>query len=231
MAADTPWAGRLRQPVRVLHSGGECGTGELKWHYQAVPGDSWDIDTVQQLILADIEIEGRVRKVLIQASKGGFLYVLDRITGQFLSATPFAPLNWASGDDAGGRLKNDARRTNTTTSRPRQADVWEALRTGPAKVQPNRSTVDMLVGVVSSDVPSRIPILICGLAGRIRNVRHAAGGCSAQVVADAVSAGRPAADAQGGDRGAFSICGTRSERWACRGRGGLRPACGDVREP
>ena len=73
-------------------------TGQLAWHYQAAPGDSWDIDNVQQLILADTTIDGRERKVLMQASKGGFP-VLDRLTGEFISATPFAPLNWARGHD------------------------------------------------------------------------------------------------------------------------------------
>jgi quinohemoprotein ethanol dehydrogenase len=73
--------------------------GALVWHYQAVPGDSWDFDSVQQLLLADLEIGGRMRKVLMQANKGGFFYVLDRITGEFISATPFAPVNWASGHD------------------------------------------------------------------------------------------------------------------------------------
>ena len=73
--------------------------GRLAWHYQVAPGDSWDIDSVQQLILADLTIDGRQRKVLIQASKGGFFYVLDRLTGEFISATPFAPLNWARGHD------------------------------------------------------------------------------------------------------------------------------------
>ena len=74
--------------------------GSLAWHYQAVPGDSWDFDSVQQLLLADIQINGRVRKVLMQSNKAGFFYVLDRITGQFISATPFAPVNWARGHDA-----------------------------------------------------------------------------------------------------------------------------------
>jgi quinohemoprotein ethanol dehydrogenase len=73
--------------------------GNLAWHYQAVPGDSWDFDSVQQLLLADIEMNGRTRKVLMQANKGGFFYVLDRITGEFISATPFAPVNWARGHD------------------------------------------------------------------------------------------------------------------------------------
>jgi PQQ-dependent dehydrogenase (methanol/ethanol family) len=78
-------------------------TGEMRWHYQAVPGDSWDYDTVQQLTLADVTINGRPRKVIMQANKNGFFYVLDRITGEFISADPFAPLNWAKGVDASGR--------------------------------------------------------------------------------------------------------------------------------
>jgi quinohemoprotein ethanol dehydrogenase len=100
-----PWPGSLRQS-RGMDNLYVCSilavnpdNGNLAWHYQAVPGDSWDYDSVQQLILADIEINGRARKVLMQANKGGFFYVLDRITGEFISATPFAPVNWASGHD------------------------------------------------------------------------------------------------------------------------------------
>jgi quinohemoprotein ethanol dehydrogenase len=74
-------------------------TGELKWYYQNVPGDSWDFDSVQQLLLADITINGRSRKVLMQANKNGFYYVLDRVTGAFISAQPFAQVNWAKGID------------------------------------------------------------------------------------------------------------------------------------
>jgi quinohemoprotein ethanol dehydrogenase len=72
-------------------------TGELKWHFQVVPGDSWDYDSVQQLLLADLTIKGRPRKVIMQASKNGFYYVLDRTTGAFISGQPFAQVNWAKG--------------------------------------------------------------------------------------------------------------------------------------
>ncbi len=65
-------------------------TGELKWYFQNVPGDSWDFDSVQQLLLADITIRGQPRKVLMQANKDGFYYVIDRVTGQFISGQPFA---------------------------------------------------------------------------------------------------------------------------------------------
>src|SRR6266581_774041 len=74
-------------------------TGELKWHYQMVPGDQWDYDSVQQMTLADLQIYGRTRKVLMQANKNGFFYVLDRITGEFISASPFSRVSWAKGID------------------------------------------------------------------------------------------------------------------------------------
>ena len=74
-------------------------TGELKWYYQMVPGDSWDFDSVQQLMLVDLMINGRPRKVIMQANKNGFYYVLDRITGAFISAQPFSQVTWAKGID------------------------------------------------------------------------------------------------------------------------------------
>lgn len=76
-----------------------AATGELKWHYQMVPGDQWDYDSVQQMILADLTINGKVRKVIMQANKNGFFYVLDRITGEFISAQPFSKVTWAKGID------------------------------------------------------------------------------------------------------------------------------------
>jgi PQQ-dependent dehydrogenase (methanol/ethanol family) len=77
----------------------KADTGELKWYYQNVPGDSWDFDSVQQLMLADVTINGRPRKVIMQANKNGFYYVLDRVTGAFISAQPFAQVTWAKGID------------------------------------------------------------------------------------------------------------------------------------
>jgi PQQ-dependent dehydrogenase (methanol/ethanol family) len=74
-------------------------TGVLKWHYQMVPGDEWDYDSVQQMILADLNINGKVRKVIMQANKNGFFYVLDRLTGEFISAQPFSRVTWAKGID------------------------------------------------------------------------------------------------------------------------------------
>ena len=71
-------------------------TGRMVWYYQTTPRDSWDYDSVQKLILADLTVEGRSRPVIMQASKNGFFYVLDRKTGKLLSAKNYTYVNWAS---------------------------------------------------------------------------------------------------------------------------------------
>jgi len=78
----------------------KASTGELAWYFQTTPGDSFDYDATQPLLQADLTIGGRLRKVLLQANKNGFFYVLDRLTGEFLSATPFVSgITWASAVD------------------------------------------------------------------------------------------------------------------------------------
>lgn len=74
-------------------------TGAYAWHFQETPGDTWDYDATQNMILADLTIGGAARKVLMQASKNGFFYVLDRTTGKPVSIKPFIPLNWATDVD------------------------------------------------------------------------------------------------------------------------------------
>ncbi|MFO1466006.1 MAG: PQQ-dependent dehydrogenase, methanol/ethanol family [Steroidobacteraceae bacterium] len=74
-------------------------SGQYAWHYQATPGDGWDYDATAKLTLADIEFGGRPRKVVFQANKNGYFYVLDRVTGEFLAAWPFAYMNWNKGLD------------------------------------------------------------------------------------------------------------------------------------
>jgi quinohemoprotein ethanol dehydrogenase len=71
-------------------------TGELAWHYQTTPGENWDFTATQHMILADLELGGRTRRVLMQAPKNGFFYVLDRATGELLSAEKYASVSWAS---------------------------------------------------------------------------------------------------------------------------------------
>jgi quinohemoprotein ethanol dehydrogenase len=74
----------------------DAATGRMAWYYQTTPRDSWDYDSVQKLIMTDLGWEGASRPVIMQASKNGFFYVLDRKTGQLLSAKNFTYVNWAS---------------------------------------------------------------------------------------------------------------------------------------
>lgn len=97
-----PWYRKLRSPA-----GGDNlflssilaidpRSGRLLWHYQTTPAESWDYTATQKMILADLRIGGRLRQVLMQAPKNGFFYVLDRKSGELLSAKPYVPVNWAS---------------------------------------------------------------------------------------------------------------------------------------
>jgi quinohemoprotein ethanol dehydrogenase len=73
--------------------------GQLKWHYQCTPGDEWDYDAIQHLMLADIRINNRNRKVIMQANKNGYFYVLDRTNGEFISASEMSLVSWAKSID------------------------------------------------------------------------------------------------------------------------------------
>ena len=77
-------------------------TGEMKWGFQAVPHDTHDWDASEVPVLVDADFRGTRRKLLLQASRNGYFFVLDRTTGQSLLTTPFATANWAKGVDANG---------------------------------------------------------------------------------------------------------------------------------
>ncbi|HVO46304.1 MAG TPA: PQQ-dependent dehydrogenase, methanol/ethanol family [Steroidobacteraceae bacterium] len=98
----SPWSRELRSP-----GGGDnlflcsiialnADSGAYRWHYQAIPAESWDYDCVAQMTLAELRIGGRARQVLMQAGKNGFFYVLDRSNGKLISASAFVPVSWAS---------------------------------------------------------------------------------------------------------------------------------------
>lgn len=116
-----PWSHKHRSPA-----GGDnlflssivalnADTGEYVWHYQETPGDNWDYTATQDIILANLTIDGAERKVLMHAPKNGFFFVVDRTNGKFISAQPFVEgVNWASGYDKDGRaqVNPEARRTD-----------------------------------------------------------------------------------------------------------------------
>jgi len=105
-------------------------TGKYVWHYQTTPGDDWDYDSIADITLADLNINGKTRKVLMHAPKNGFVFVIDRVTGQFISAEPWVTVNWASGIDpkTGHANVNPAARYGTTavniTPGPGGGHVW-----------------------------------------------------------------------------------------------------------
>jgi quinohemoprotein ethanol dehydrogenase len=140
----SPWNAKIRSP-----QGGDNlflssilalrpDTGAYVWHYQTTPGDSWDYTAVQPLMLADLRINGRNRKVILQAPKNGFFYVLDRITGEFISGAPFARnVTWATGIDAKGRpMETPGARYEKegflVAPGPGGAHNWQAMSFNPA---------------------------------------------------------------------------------------------------
>ncbi len=111
----SPWNRHVRSPgggdnlylASILALNPDDGT--LVWHYQTTPGDNWDYTATQPLMLADLAIDGEMRQVIMQAPKNGFFFVLDRKTGEFLSARPYVDVTWATGIDMAGRpLENPA---------------------------------------------------------------------------------------------------------------------------
>jgi alcohol dehydrogenase (cytochrome c) len=81
----------------------DADTGKLKWHFQFTPNDPYDYDAVQIPVLADMNWNGRARKLMLWGNRNGFFYVLDRATGEFLLGKPFVKVNWAGGLDEKGR--------------------------------------------------------------------------------------------------------------------------------
>jgi quinohemoprotein ethanol dehydrogenase len=110
-----PWYDRIRSTGDNLYVASivavRADNGEVVWAYQATPGDNWDYDATQPLMQATLTIGGAQRRVLMQANKNGFFYVIDRENGKLISATAYAPVNWAMGIDSNGRpIENPAAR-------------------------------------------------------------------------------------------------------------------------
>ncbi len=138
-----PWVGKYRSPeggsnlyvcsVIAL----KAKTGEYVWHFQTTPDDEWDYDATQGMTLADIKIDGKVRKVLMQAPKNGFFYVLDRKTGEFISGKPYVKVTWATGlDPKTGKpieapnMRYDSQ-DRTVSPGPAGGHAWQAMSYNP----------------------------------------------------------------------------------------------------
>jgi outer membrane protein assembly factor BamB len=139
-----PWSEdtRMSEGYDLLYAASivavDVNTGLYKWHYQNVPGDEWDYDSVQHLLLADVTIKGVKRKVIMQANKNGFLYTLDRTDGKFISAKPIAKISWALGvDEKTGRpiinpeAKYSEAESANVTPGPGGAHNWSPMSFNP----------------------------------------------------------------------------------------------------
>lgn len=91
-------------------------TGEYRWHFQETPGETWDFTATQHIMLANLEIGGKTRKVLMHAPKNGYFYVIDRTNGAFISGKNYVPVNWAKGLDpkTGRPIENPEARYDKT---------------------------------------------------------------------------------------------------------------------
>lgn len=113
-----PWASQSR-PGDNLYTSSVLAmrpkTGEVVWHYQFTPNDAYDYDACWELILAEINVQGRPRKVAMQFNRNGFLYVLDRTNGALISAKAYEKVNWAS-------------QVDMKTGRPVETDIAKSIR-------------------------------------------------------------------------------------------------------
>jgi PQQ-dependent dehydrogenase (methanol/ethanol family) len=115
----------------------DAATGAYKWHYQTTPGETWDYTATQPIILADLTIDGRPRKVAMQAPKNGFFYVVDRENGRLISAKPFVPM-WPTKSTPPGMPLSWAYAVDPATGRPVE-NPEARYRASPALVRPGPS--------------------------------------------------------------------------------------------
>ncbi len=140
-----PWNALARSPqggdnlFTVSVVAVDADTGEYRWHYQEIPAEEWDYDAVQQITIADIDVNGTVRHVAMQATKSGYYYMLDVATGELLVAENFVPVNWTTGYDlATGRpvINEAAQYTKAEGPRiaqpgPAGAHAWHPMAYSP----------------------------------------------------------------------------------------------------
>jgi len=116
----------------------DADTGRMRWYYQTTPGDTWDYTATQDMALAELEVDGERRKVLLQAPKNGFFYVLDRATGELLRAHPYVKTTWATHVDmtTGRPVENPAADFSERAARvwpgPLGGHNWQAMAVDPA---------------------------------------------------------------------------------------------------
>ncbi len=147
VAGPAPWSPEMR-----AHDAGDelftnsivalnARTGAYVWHFKQTPHDAWNFDSTMHMMLADLPIRGETRRVVMQAPKNGFFYVLDAKTGEFISAKDYLPQNWALRiDPKTGRPEQDPaaqywkhpEQMTIASPGPLGARNWQAMSFNPA---------------------------------------------------------------------------------------------------
>jgi quinohemoprotein ethanol dehydrogenase len=147
-------------------------TGRMAWYFQTTPGDRWDFDAAAPIVLADLDVAGRKRATLLQANKNGYFYVLDRATGEPISAKPFAYMNWSSGLDAHYRPILTAQADYHSTPKLIYPSVSGAHSWPPMAFSPRTG----LAYIPSIDAPNFLIDLNQRAAAKIKSIDEATSG-------------------------------------------------------
>ena len=131
-----PWNAMVRHPGDNLHTASVLAldpqTGKIKWHFQFSPNDPYDFDAVADMVLANLDVGGKPTKVLLNANRNGFFYVLDRTSGKLIAANKFIKtMNWATGIDENGRpIESDLTKKMRATGET--VEIWPSVWGGKA---------------------------------------------------------------------------------------------------
>jgi len=157
----SPWYDKIRSKGDNLYIASivalHADTGEFAWAYQTTPGDNWDYDATQPLLLATLTIGGAQRRVVMQANKNGFFYVIDRENGILISAGTYAPVNWAKGMDPKGRPIENPEARQLKGAALVQPSAEGAHNWNPISFDPTTGLVYLGVLVNDATVHATIP--------------------------------------------------------------------------
>jgi len=201
-------------------------TGKFVWYYQTTPGDEWDYDSIADLVLADVTIDGKLRHVIMQAPKNGYFYVLDRETGKFISGAPLQKITWNKGLDpkTGRPIDNPDAHYGTTPTivwpGPGGGHVWQGM-----SFNPETNLVYVTPGMASSFAYVQAPEFKPELGAYNWGIifRDAAGRGTGPVAAGGNAAPRPAPPPPAPPAGNFLVAwnpATEMEAWKVPATGG-----------
>ena len=201
-------------------------TGRMVWYFQENPGETWDFTATQPIILADLNIDGQERKVLMHAPKNGYFYVLDRITGKFISGKPFVKrMTWSMGLDKNGRPIEAPGARYTTEPDPNLARGGRGAQLGADVVQPDHRVGVLFgqrgLGDVRADAASGVQVYA---GAQEHGARQGAGPDSGyRVRSDATGSHRQVPGGVGSGEAAGAVAGAvwvRGSGWTNAGDGG-----------